>query len=121
MIRPKIALAAVALLSIGGLSACSDGYGYGYGGVASGYGAGPWDPYYGGYRADPYWGWNNDFYYPGTGIYVYDRQNVRRRWNNQQRGYWLGRGRVWRGDNRQIRPVWRDYGIQGRPGRGWRR
>lgn len=116
----KLSLAAAALLSAGSLSGCNDGYGYG--GVSTGYGvASTWDPYYGGYRADPYWGWNNNYYYPGTGGYVYDRQNVRRRWNPQQRGYWQGRTRVWRGANREMRPMWRDYGVQGGPGRGRRR
>ncbi len=116
----KLSLAAAALLSAGALSACNDGYGYG--GVSAGYGvANTWDPYYGGYRADPYWGWNNGYYYPGTGVYVYDRQNIRRRWNPQQRGYWQGRNQTWRGAGREIRPMWRDYGVQGRPGRGRRR
>jgi hypothetical protein len=112
----KLTLAAAALVSIGGLSGCVDDYGYG--GVQVGYAAGGWDPYYGGYSADPYWGWNNDYYYPGYGGYVYDRQNVRHRWNDQQRGYWQGRSQTWRGAHREMRPMWRDYGIQGRPGRG---
>ena len=120
MPRFKLAFAAAALLSIGGLSSCADGYGYG-GGFAQGFGGGGgggWDPYYGGYNADPYWGWNNNFYYPGMGNFVYDRQNLRRRWNGQQRGFWQGRGQVWRGAHRQMRPMWRDYGIGGQPGRG---
>ena len=112
-----LALGTAALVSLGGLSACTDGYGYS--GVSVGYGvADSWDPYYGGYRADPYWGWSGDYYYPGTGYYVYDRQNVRHRWNDQQRGYWQGRTQTWRGANREMRPMWRDFGVQGRPGTG---
>lgn len=114
----KLTLAAAALVSIGGLSACADDYGYG--GVSVGYGASAWDPYYGGYSADPYWGWYGDYYYPGSGYYVYDRNNYRHRWNDQQRGYWQGRSQQWRGAHREIRPMWRDYGVQGRPGGSFR-
>ncbi|WP_242182370.1 hypothetical protein [Sphingomonas sp. CARO-RG-8B-R24-01] len=112
----KLALAAAALTATVGLSACNEGYGYS--GVSVGYASAGWDPYYGGYTGDPYWGWNNDYYYPGTGYYVYDRGNRRHRWNDQQRGYWQGRSQGWRGANREMRPMWRDYGMQGRPGRG---
>ncbi len=114
---PIKTLAAGALLASGFvLSGCAgDGYGYG-GGVAVGYS--DWDPYYGGFRADPYWGWNGDYYYPGTGYYVYDRNNHRHRWDDRQRGYWQGRSQAWHG--RQVRPMWRDYGIS-RGGRGHQR
>lgn len=114
----KLSLAAAALVSLGGLSACADDYGYS--GVSVGYGASAWDPYYGGYRADPYWGWYGDYYYPGSGYYVYDRQNVRHRWNPEQRGYWQSRNQRWHNDHREIRPMWRDYGVPGRPGGGGR-
>lgn len=113
-----LSLAALALGATAGLSACSDGYGYS--GVSVGYNSAGWDPYYGGYRADPYWGWNSDYYYPGTGYYVYDRQNVRHRWNDQQRGYWQARSQTWRSAKREMRPMWRDYGVAGRPGSGGR-
>lgn len=114
----KLALAGAALASAFSLSACADGYGYGSSGVQVGYADAGWDPYYGGYTGNPYWGWNNDYYYPGSGYYVYDRSNRRHRWNDQQRGYWQGRSQGWRSANREIRPMWRDYGVQGRPGRG---
>jgi hypothetical protein len=110
----KLSVAGLALAAGFGLSGCaSDGYGYGggYGGVSLGYNGGDWDPYYGGYSGSPYWGWNNDYYYPGTGYYVYDRQNRRHRWNDSQRGYWQGRTQSWQRDRRDIRPVWRDYGV----------
>lgn len=66
------------------LSGCmGDDYGYG-GGVSLGYGGG----YYGG---DPYWGWNDGYYYPGSGYYIYDRGGRRYSWNDNQRRYWEGR------------------------------
>ena len=112
----KVSLVGLALAAGLGTTACTDGYGSG--GVSVGYNSGDWDPYYGGFSADPYWGWNGDFYYPGTGYYVYDRQNRRHRWNDSQRGYWQGRTQAWHG--RQVRPMWRDYGVT-RGGGGRRR
>lgn len=100
-----LALAAAAGVS---LSACTDGYGYS--GVSVGYGAGYYDDGYGYYDGgygyypgydyafgSPYWGWYGDFYYPGTGIYVYDRYRRPFRWNDRQRSYWETRRRDWRG------------------------
>jgi hypothetical protein len=94
-----------------GLSACADGYGYGgidagYGsaGYYDGYGAGyPGYGYAGGY-APSYFGWYGDYYYPGTGVYVYDRNRRAHRWNDRQRSYWSGR----RGNGR-IRDNWADF------------
>jgi hypothetical protein len=60
------------------------GYGYGspyYGGY--GYGS----PYYGGYGySSSYGGWNNGWYYPGTGYYAYDSNHHARRISSQERG-----------------------------------
>jgi hypothetical protein len=95
------ALIAASLTGAALLGGCSD-RGYGYGGVEVGYNA-SW--------GDPYWGWYGDYYYPGTGYYVYDRQNRRHRWNDGQRGYWEGRSQTWRGARREMRPMWRDYGV----------
>ena len=92
---------------------------YGYGGVNAGYGSGGYgydngyaggygydDGYYGGgYGYPGSYGWYGDFYYPGTGFYVFDRGGHRRRWNDDQRRYWESH----RGD----------HGNNGRPG-GWR-
>lgn len=62
-------------------------YGYGYGSGYPGYGYGAGYPGYGlGYA--PYWGWNDDFYYPGTGYYVYDVYRRPHRWTDAQRRYW---------------------------------
>jgi hypothetical protein len=82
------AIAALGLsITLGG---CMGGYGIG-GGYASDYYDG-----YGGYGpsiayGSPYGGgWYNDFYYPGNGIYVFDRSGRRSRWNDGQRRYWQG-------------------------------
>lgn len=85
------------------------GYGYGpYGGVSVGYygGYGGYGGYpgYGGYGYDPYWygyggydpfGWYGDYYYPGVGIYVYDRGRNRHVWNDMQHRFWSGRTSNW--------------------------
>jgi hypothetical protein len=96
------------------LGACAtDGYGYGGGGFA--YEAG-W--------GDPYWGWYGDYYYPGTGIYVYDSGRHRHRWNDAQRRYWGGRRGGWRGPRNTVgRSNWHDFrrGDHGRPSRGHQR
>ncbi len=107
------------LLVAAGLALSSCSQGYGYQGFAAGYGN-TWDPYYGGFQADPYWGWYGNYYYPGSGVYVFDRSNRRVRWNGVQRNYWLGRQQVWRGARRDIRPVWRDYGVPRRGNGGFR-
>lgn len=96
----KLALGA-ALLA--GLGACADDYG-------SGYGRG----YYG--SVAPYYGWYGDYYYPGTGYYVYDRSRVARRWSDRDRDYWSARRNGWRGG--PVRDNWR--GFHG-GGRGHRR
>ena len=60
------------------------GYGssYGYGMYGSGYG-------YGGYGS-PY-GWYDNYYYPGSGSYVYDSYRRPHVWTNTQRSYWSSR------------------------------
>lgn len=100
--RMRLALAlAGATLSLG---ACADDmYGpYGYGGVGVGYGYGgyaaPYGYGYGGYynAYDPF-GWYGDFYYPGSGFYVYDSYRRPYRWNSDQQRYWSGRRSNWQG------------------------
>jgi hypothetical protein len=146
----KLKLAALGLIAAIGLGGCTDGYGYsgvsvgygggygyddfGYGGYGNGYyGAGLGGlGGYGGGLGNSYYGWFGDYYYPGTGYYVYDRYRRPHRWNDNQRRYWEGRrgnGRPngnWQGrPDRDGRPGYgrpgRDgqpgYG-QGRPGRG---
>ena len=103
-------------------AACTDGYGYS--GVNLGYSGGGGyysDPYYGGsYGAygypqyayggytPSYFGWYNNYYYPGTGVYVYDSNRRAYRWNAGQQRYWQGRRGSYRG-NGQIRDNWQDF------------
>lgn len=121
MILKRLALLG-ALAGLGvGTAACTDGYGYS--GVNVGYNGGGYDPYggygdpygydgygygsYGGYGSS-YFGWYNNFYYPGTGVYVYDRDRRRYRWNGTQQRYWQGQaGRYAR--NPQVRENWADF------------
>ena len=104
------ALMAAGLLALGG---CTDGYGYSGVSVGAGYGGGYAPGYYGGgYGYAPsYYGWYNNFYYPGTGIYVYDRYRRAYPWNDGQRAYWQGRRDAWRGG--AIRDQWRGWGRGG--------
>ncbi len=115
-------------LLLGGC-AYDDGYGYGGVNVGTGYygGGGYYDDGYGygngwggggyGYQPSYYGGWYSDYYYPGSGYYVYDRGGKRYRWNDGQRRYWEGRraerGNQWRGRDNDGR------GNDGR-GNGWR-
>lgn len=107
MFAKRMTIAGLVFAAGLGLAACTDGYGYS--GVSVGYGSGGYyddyyDPYYGnGYYSsaygDPYWGWYGDYYYPGTGYYVYDRYRRPYRWNDSQRRYWESRRHDWRGDH----------------------
>lgn len=131
MILKRIGIVAL-LLGLGtGVSACSEGYGYGgvdvgYGssgyydqggyGYGGGYGTGYYGAGYGGLSS--YYGWYGDYYYPGQGIYVYDRYRRPFRWNEGQQRYWQGRrgryanGQVrgnWQGFNRDVRQEGREY------------
>jgi hypothetical protein len=97
---PFISLAAAVALALGGCAyggldvglGYGGGYGdYGYGSPYYGYGYGP----YGGYGAYPGYyggfGWYGDYYYPGTGIYVYDSYRRPRVWSSRERSYWTSR------------------------------
>jgi hypothetical protein len=115
---PKLGLAAIAAVSGIALTGCADmygpyggyggGYGYPYSGVSIGLGYGGgyggYGSYYGGYGGgygygyvSPF-GWYDDFYYPGTGIYVYDSYRRPRVWNDTQRRYWSQRTTTWNRD-----------------------
>ena len=99
----RLALAATGIAAALALNSCTDGYGYT--GVSLGYSSPGY--YYDDAWGDPYWGWYGDYYYPGVGIYVYDRGGGRHRWNDRSRRYWEGRRHYWRGGDR--RADWRDF------------
>lgn len=126
----RIRLAALAVFGSLAVGGCAYGPYGGYGGgVSVGYGS-PYynDGYYGrGYGYNPYYGsgygygygrrypsygWYNGYYYPGTGIYVYDRYRRPHRMSNAHRRYWeqrrqvVGNRQVYRQDRRDDR---RDY------------
>jgi len=111
---PRFRFAALALVSGLALSGCAyDMYGdpYGYGGVSVGVGSGyyggygygsPYGSYgygypYGGYGYGAYdpFGWYGNYYYPGSGIYVYDRHRARHVWTGDQQRYWQDRRSRW--------------------------
>ena len=122
-------LATIGLIGALALGGCGYNDGFGYSGVSVGtgyYGGGGFygDGYYGPggfYQPGAFGGWYNNFYYPGSGIYVYDRGGRRHRWNDGQRRYWEGR-RVerrddrWRGRENVGRGEWRGRGNDGRRG-----
>ena len=116
----RLGAAATALAAGLALSACETyGDGYGYSEVAVGYGypnayVEPYyDPAWGYYAANPYWGWYGGYYYPGTGIYIYDRHRRPRVWNDRYRRYWSDRQGYWRGRpdwrGREFRDNWGDF------------
>lgn len=70
-----------------GTAACADTYGYDRVGYRYGYDVG----------LSPYWGWYGDYYYPGTGYFVYDRYRRPFRWDDRQQRYWLARRQAYRG------------------------
>src|SRR5687768_164212 len=126
---------ALAFASAVSLSACSSyyddygyGYGHGYGGVSVGYGIGYGngygysDPYWAYYGSNPYWGWYNNFYYPGTGIYIYDQWRRPFRLGDVHRRFWRQRrSRAHRGGAWNARTAWRDTWSAFRRDRRWDR
>lgn len=116
MVLSRLRTPALILAAALGAAGCTDGYGYS--GVSVGVGSGYYgDDYYGGgyYGSgygSPYWGWYNGFYYPGTGIYVYDQYRRPHRWNDYQRRYWSDRRGQWGQrfrNNPELRENWRDF------------
>lgn len=108
----------VLLLSAGAMSlgACAyDGayYGGSFGldyadaaydpGACWNYGWNGWSVWNGPYL--PYCGWNDGFFYPGAGIYVYDRDHHRHRWDHNQQAYWTQRVTQYRSQPRSSASV----------------
>ena len=116
---PNLAIILAAGTTLGACSYGYGGYGGGYGGVSVGVSSGGYyDPYYddwGYYRSNPYWGWYDNYYYPGVGIYVYDRYRRPHRWTDSHQRYWTSRQSYWRGrddfrqSRREMRENWRDF------------
>ncbi len=98
--------------------AYDDGYGYDcY--DSSDYGAGFVNIGFGG-------GWYDDYYYPGSGLWLFDSYNNRYPLRGQYLNYWGGRRAWWKhhgghGDGNWNRPGRGDGNGDGRPGRpgGW--
>ncbi|WP_439532599.1 hypothetical protein [Polymorphobacter sp.] len=99
MFNKKILAVGALVIASMGLGACADQYAYGR---APGYDRGyaGYDQYWGdpyGWRNVPVgysgsgFGWYDNYYYPGSGAYVYDRRGNRSAWNQRQRGYWQPR------------------------------
>ncbi|MES2137419.1 MAG: hypothetical protein V4502_10230, partial [Pseudomonadota bacterium] len=68
-------------------------YGSGYGSpyYGAGYGYGYGSPYHGGFGYGSPYGWYDNYYYPGTGYYVYDTYRQPHLMTTAQRSYWLSR------------------------------
>jgi hypothetical protein len=99
VLTPRIRTALIALVASAGLSACTSFGPYGGVGVGvgSGYGSYGYDPYYSGYGyGSPYYGsyypsyygWNDGFYYPGSGYWVYDPDGNQHPITDKQKNYW---------------------------------
>ena len=88
-----------------GRSGVSVSIGTGYGGY--GYGS----PYYGGYGYNSPFGWYNNYYYPGTGYYVYDRYRRPYSMTTTQRNYWASRSPALRtsGTRTAVRENWSGF------------
>lgn len=94
------AFAATAAVALTGCSSYDDyGYGRGYASYRT-------------YYPSSYYGWYDNYYYPGVGVYLYDRSGARHRWSDSHRRYWQG----WRGERREN---WSGYG-RDRRGDGYR-
>lgn len=117
---PFISLAAVGAIALGGCTYGGLGLGYGYGDYGYGNDYQPYgyygSPYYGaGYYGSPYFGWYDNFYYPGTGTYVYDSYRRPHVWNDRQRHYWVSRQPTVRNSGARVtrttvaRPNWSGF------------
>jgi hypothetical protein len=138
---PMISAIAAGALALGGCAYGDLGMGLGYGGGYGGYGGygggyssyGYGSPYGGGYYGggygnpygygsaygyggsgygSPYYGWYNNYYYPGTGAYVYDSYRRPYSWNGTQQSYWSARRPAMTGTTattRTVSPNWSTF------------
>jgi len=113
---PFISLMAAGALALGGcayggvgLGYGSPYYGYGYSSPYYGYGYG--SSYYGGGFGSPYYGWYDNYYYPGSGTYVYDSYRRPFVMTTSQRSYWSTRSPALRasGTRTQVRENWSGF------------
>lgn len=115
---PFISAIAAGALALGGCAYGDIGMGLGYGGGYGNYGyGGGYGSYYGagygspyGYGAgygygSPYYGWYDDYYYPGTGYYVYDSYRRPYAMSTTQRTYWSKRSPALRTNSTTTRTV----------------
>jgi hypothetical protein len=118
---PYISVLAAGALALA-LCGCADYYGPGYGGYYGGYGYGaPYVgvgyssgtyPYYGGngYGYGSPFGWYDDFYYPGTGLYVYDTYRRPHVMTTSQHTYWSRRSPALRtSSTTRVRANWSGF------------
>jgi hypothetical protein len=91
--KVALALSCISPLALGACTSTGFGVGYASNGIYDdGYGYGQPGYGIGGYGLNSFGsGWYNDFYYPGTGVYVIDRGGRRHRWNDEQRRHWQNR------------------------------
>lgn len=112
---PYISMLAAGSLALGGCAYGDLGVGYGnpyygngYGSPYYGYGYG--SSYYGG-LGTPYYGWYDNYYYPGSGYYVYDRYRRPFAMTTTQRTYWSTRSPALRvsGTRTRVRENWSGF------------
>ena len=91
-------------------------YGYPRSGISIGVGYGSGyrygSPYYGyGGLGSPYYGWYNNYYYPGTGYYVYDSYRRPHAMTTIQRQYWSTRSPALRTKSTRtaVKPNWSGF------------
>ena len=104
---PYISLAAAGALALGGCAYGDIGLGYG----SSYYGYGYGSSYYGGGFGSPYYGWYNNYYYPGSGYYVYDSYRRPYVMTTTQRAYWSTHSPALRtsGTRTRVRENWSGF------------
>ena len=122
---PYISLMAAGALALSGCAYGDLGYGLGYGGYYGDYGSpyygygygspyvgvsyGYNSPYYGGYGYGAPFGWYDNYYYPGSGYYVYDVNRRPYRMSSTQRTYWYSRSPALRTSSTTVRPNWSGF------------